>query len=111
MPMTEKKRRWNVANNAEYIKAMTQHLPFFTEEILSPAQQYNEYIMTRLRTQDGIDLDQLEIKFGTDKRESLLRSVKPFHLNHHLIMQESFIRLTREGMLFADGIASDLFIE
>ena len=41
------------------LKALKKILPFEKEELTS-TQKINEYIMTGLRTHDGIELDQLE---------------------------------------------------
>ncbi|HRD58979.1 MAG TPA: radical SAM family heme chaperone HemW, partial [Ferruginibacter sp.] len=48
-----KTRRWNVANNALYIQSIEKNILPQEEEILTPAQQMNEYIMIGLRTIEG----------------------------------------------------------
>ncbi|HAJ82714.1 MAG TPA: coproporphyrinogen III oxidase, partial [Zunongwangia profunda] len=53
-------RKWNIANNTLYIKAIERsELPLEVEE-LSITDRYNEYIMTRLRTYFGVDLVEVE---------------------------------------------------
>ena len=57
-------RSWNVANNAKYIKLLSNgELALETEE-LSLSDRYNEYIMTGLRTVFGVSLQKIEIDFG-----------------------------------------------
>jgi oxygen-independent coproporphyrinogen III oxidase len=102
-------RQWNVANNQQYILSIKQNVIPFEKEELTPVQQLNEYIMTSLRLMKGCDTNLVEEKFGLAKKQTLLREAERFlHLqwmkkeNEHLI-------LTKEGKLFADKIAGELF--
>ena len=103
-------RQWNISNNNTYIDSLkTNSLPF-EKEILTAAQQLNEYIMTSLRTIEGIDLRLVERKFGKKEKEQLLQSVKKYMENKKVVVSEAGnLVLTNEGKLLADGIASDLF--
>jgi len=104
------KRRWNIANNAKYIQLVTSNQPFYEEEILTPTQQMNECILTQIRTTEGIDLSLIEKKFGENWRIDLMQKSQPFFKAQTLInTADNRIVLTREGKLFADGIASELF--
>src|SRR6185503_6166511 len=49
-------REWNVANNAIYIDSIEKGRIPYEKETLSDTQQMNEYIMTSLRTMDGLNL-------------------------------------------------------
>ncbi|MFX6846211.1 hypothetical protein ABTH17_19190, partial [Acinetobacter baumannii] len=49
-------RKWNVSNNALYLKSIEQNTLPCEEEVLTPTQQLNENIMIQLRTMEGIDL-------------------------------------------------------
>ncbi len=98
-------RQWNVANNALYIQSLVKNeIPYELEQ-LSEKQKYNEYIMTSLRTQEGIDLN----KAG-ESTDLLLKAIEPYINKNWVIIENNSICLTREGKLFADGIAADLFI-
>jgi len=103
-------RQWNISNNNTYIDSLkTNSLPF-EKEILTAAQQLNEYIMTSLRTIEGIDLRLVERKFGKKEKEQLLQLVKKYMENKKVVVSETGnLILTNEGKLLADGIASDLF--
>ena len=104
-------RQWNIANNALYIQSLEKNeLPFEKEE-LSLVQQHNEYIMTALRTMEGIDLTVLRQRFGDSSREILLNKTKePAHKGLLQVIDEK-IQLTKQGRLFADGLAADFFSE
>ena len=103
-------RQWNVANNALYIQSLSKGLVPFDTEVLTTEQQLNEYIMTSLRTMEGISLQKVKQNFGKDKSEYLIKTAQP-HLNHlHLTLEDDYLKTTTEGKLLADGIAADLFV-
>ncbi|MBZ4188383.1 radical SAM family heme chaperone HemW [Niabella beijingensis] len=100
-------RRWNVANNQQYIRSIAAGIIPYEEEVLTPVQKQNEYIMTALRTAEGIMPDRFEGVI----REQLLKRAAQFREKGWLTPEEAVIRLTNEGKLFADGIAADLFTD
>ncbi|MCE7071144.1 radical SAM family heme chaperone HemW [Dyadobacter sp. CY327] len=104
-------REYNVSNNARYVEAIQKRIIPTTVETLSPADQTNEYLLTGLRTKWGVNKEKLELLSGGS-----------FALIHTADLQQmakkNWIRedadnwyLTDSGKLFADRIASDLFIE
>ena len=103
-------RQWNVANNAKYISGITTGTPSFEIEQLSETMRFNEYLMTGLRTQWGIDLSHIQQEFGIDLRQQEQTQLESFMQQGLLIEAENHIRLTESGLLRADRIASDLFI-
>ncbi|MGI8633872.1 MAG: radical SAM family heme chaperone HemW, partial [Segetibacter sp.] len=103
-------RQWNIANNALYIQSIAKGIVPAEEEILSEQQQLNEYIMTSLRTMEGLSLNKVLEDFGEDKFKTVLRTAHS-HLQHnHLTLENDHLITTTEGKLLADGIAADLFI-
>ena len=104
-------RQWNIANNALYISSLMNGLPATEIETLTPSQRLNEYIMTSLRTSEGMDLRFVSNNFGKQAMLDLEKQLNKFEKNGNLVRSGEIIRLTRNGKLFADGIASDLFFE
>src|ERR1035437_8679237 len=51
-------RRFNVRSNAHYTQAIENNKIFYEEEILTANDKYNEYILTRLRTAWGCDMQE-----------------------------------------------------
>ncbi len=104
-------RKWNVANNALYIQSIKNNLIPFEEEILIKTQKLNEYIMTSLRTIEGLDLNVVRDRFSQQESDRIENGTLAY-LNKGLMKKnkQCFI-LTDEGKLFADGIASDLFAD
>lgn len=102
-------RRWNVANNNVYIRSLQKNSIPFEEEKLTTAQQLNEYIMTSLRTAEGLSIDKAAGVFGQQAADEIVLSVKKYVNSNKVVLQNNHLVLTDEGKLFADGIAADLF--
>lgn len=112
------KRRWNVSNNAFYIQSIKKDIIPYEEEVLTEVQKLNEYIMTAIRTIEGIDLNYVKEFFGEEANQKLLLSSDKYVNSHqlqrsppHKQTNHFMLSLTREGKLFADGIAADLFVD
>lgn len=103
------RRRWNVANNAQYIQALTANTIPFEEELLTPTQQLNEYVMIALRTMEGIDLQRVATQFGMANRKRLEHQAGLYCQEGHAMLVDDRLRLTNTGKLLADGIAAELF--
>ncbi|HEY8959459.1 radical SAM family heme chaperone HemW [Chitinophaga sp.] len=103
-------RQWNIANNAQYIKSIAAGKVPFEIESLTTAMQFNEYIMTSLRTSAGCNLEWVAEKFGTDHTIHLLAHSEPYIRMGRIEKVGETLRLTKAGRLFADGIAGELFI-
>jgi oxygen-independent coproporphyrinogen-3 oxidase len=104
-----RERRWNIANNQLYISGTNESVPKRETEILTPTQQLNEYIMISLRTGEGMKLDDIAIKWGITAKDRLMIQLQKFVASGLVNFKNGNVRLTDEGMLRADGIASDLF--
>lgn len=104
-------RSWNIGNNALYIKAVNNFDTITESEILTNNQIVNEFIMIGLRTNNGISLDDLSILTTTTIFEQIIEKVKHFVSKGLMQLTDSHFYLTREGLIFADGIAADLFLD
>ncbi|PSR56671.1 coproporphyrinogen III oxidase [Adhaeribacter arboris] len=103
-------RQYNVASNSRYLTAITQNTIPATAEVLTPADQANEYLMTTLRTIWGCDLDKLKDKYGFDLEllhGDYLAKVIQKGLGQ---IKNHTLTLTNQGKLLADQITLDLFI-
>jgi oxygen-independent coproporphyrinogen-3 oxidase len=103
-------RRWNVANSMAYMNAINSGSLCFEEEILTEKQKFNEYVLTSLRTMKGCDLEVIEKRFGLSYCEYIEKALTKNMPSDKYNLTNNHIILTPEGMLFADGLASDLFI-
>jgi|SRR5690625_4654706 len=104
-------RQWNVSNNALYIESINKKEVPFEKETLSSEMQWDEYIMTGLRTIEGCDLEYISTRFGEGDKQWLLEKSQSFQEIGQLQITGHHIAVTRKGRLFADGIAAALFKE
>ncbi len=104
------KRSWNIAQNAGYIQAIERgHIPSEAEQ-LTPDQRRNEYVMTRLRTMEGINMAFLASSWGDASLQAIHTAAREHIARGHVLVRDNHLLLSREGKLFADRIAADLFV-
>ena len=102
-------RSWNVSNNRSYMKALKKGDAYFEQEVLTPINQFNELLLTGLRTKYGVQLTALEeICSLTDEFN---RTYLSFIDKGWVKKENALLTLTKEGKLMADHIASELFLE
>ena len=102
-------RQWNIANNALYISSLEKGIVPFESETLPLATQYNEYIMTSLRTIEGCSYEYLREKFGENAVNRTKKIAEVYTDKGQLVEQEDFLKATNQGKFFLDGIAADFF--
>ena len=98
-------RRWNVADVAQYCGLLeTGHVPH-DEEQLTLRDAHNEYLMTALRTTEGIKKSLVPLPFA----RRLSAKLQKFLVAGLLEETVTHYRPTAEGLLHADGMAAELF--
>jgi len=102
-------RQWNIANNAKYLKEINVEKIPAEVEVLSQTDRLNEYIMTSLRTMWGLDLDHLN-SIAAGAADEIKKDIEIFIEKEWLVQQDQKLFLTREGKLYADHIAAELFL-
>jgi len=103
-------RQWNIASNKQYIEKVNTNSSYFEIETLTNAQQYNEYVFTALRTMWGVDLNYISTQFGIEAQQYFEKQVINWIKQEKIKQQNNNLTLTEKGKLYADAIASDLFI-
>ena len=104
-------RRWNIANLFQYIDQIQRNDRFYESEELTQIQRYNEYVMVSLRTMWGTDLMKIRNDFGNETASRFSSLAASFIESGQMMEKNKVYFLTDEGKLFADGIASELFLE
>lgn len=93
-----------------YIEALERgELPAVREH-LSPAESYNDYTMLRLRTAGGIDLDEMEVRFGHEMRTKTEHTARQFLSSGLLTHDGNRLRLTRQGVFVSNMVMAEFMI-
>jgi oxygen-independent coproporphyrinogen-3 oxidase len=103
-------RRWsNVSDVDRYADLLRQRYPPATyRETLDQTALAQEYVLLRLRTDAGLDLNRLKTQYGVDLRSeksAVLARLREEDLIHD---NEQTVRLTLEGRLVADAVTRRL---
>lgn len=96
-------RRWNLSDLKGYVQAAGS-MPPHQSEVLTDDELYDETVMTRLRTSEGLSLDLLTAAY----RAYCMTQAEPHLRAGRLEQAGSTIRLTRQGIFTSNDIISDL---
>jgi len=77
-------------------------------EVLTEQDHFNEYLITRLRTQWGVDLDYIAERFGKKYRSYLLEVSQPYVKDQYAKRNGSVLILTDKGKFVSDSVFRDL---
>lgn len=102
-------RSWNVANNTKYIKAINQNTPYFEEELIDETTAFNEYILTRLRTIWGLDLEYIKNTFNPILLHHFEKELEAYKNSELITISKNKVTLTTKGIFVVDKITTDLF--
>lgn len=101
-------REWNISSLPVYLEGIAAKTPEIEIETLTTAEQYNDYIITRLRTMWGISYNDIQDFFGENYLIYCRKQAKTF-LNRGLLIEEmNNLYLSREGIFLSDGIMSEM---
>ncbi len=104
-------RRWNITSLEKYIEGVHDGSVYWESETLSATDHFNEYIMTRLRTKNGIDIDYLHSSESKDIMTKEFERLLDLHLSTgNLVEENGRLRLSRKGLYISDSVMSDLFL-
>lgn len=110
-------RCWNVASLPLYINKVEKgDLPIDDYEGLTLKEQYNDMVMVRLRTSEGISLSEVSNRFGYSVLTHLLSQAKPYMDLELLELTTDngnppnrHLRLSEDALYVCDMITADLF--
>ncbi len=103
-----KTRRWNVSSLREYLKAFESNSTYWETEILSEQDQYNDYVITSLRTQWGIKDIYLKETFSRKFYTHFQSEIEPFIRSGHVRKENGAFLLNTEGLFISDKIMEQL---
>lgn len=98
----ERVRRWNLADLKKYV--LEAGKPPYESETLSDDEIYNEYVMTRLRMPEGVDLTAL----SEENCAYFLRMAQPHVDANRLTINKNHASISRCGLFVSNDIICDL---
>ena len=101
-------RQWNVSSLDEYIEGMKEGKLKFEIEELDLYTKYNDFVITRIRTNWGMPPSLLRTHYGETLHAYCLRMSQPYIEQGLLEIKDNILRLTPKGIFVSDGIMSDL---
>lgn len=101
-------REWNIANVKEYIKGIENGNRAYEIEHLSEEERYNDTILTRLRTADGIPLEWMKEKFSSKLNDYMQKAASRQISYGNLKEENDRLSLTEKGIFISDAVIREL---
>lgn len=103
-------RYHNPADTEAYIASLSKGGLAAEEEKLSLEDNYNEYLMTRLRTIWGLDMREIRLHFGEGLAGHLEKGCHKWIESGHMRLNGDHLKMNRKGFFLSDGIIASLFV-
>ena len=104
-------RSWNTPDLSKYCNSISQGVIPGESESLSFAERYHEFVMLRLRTSQGININQLREKFGKDRSDDFTAQAEYWIERQKMEFLNEVYCLSEPGLIYADGIAASFFTD
>ena len=101
-------REWNIADIKAYIEGMESGCRNYEIENLTEEESYNDTILTRLRTADGIPLQWMKEKFNDKLNSYMLRAAEKEIALGNLKEENGHLSLTEKGIFISDAVIREL---
>lgn len=101
-------RQWNIADINKYIDGVEKGNLDCEVETLSENDRYNDAVLTRLRTADGMPLEWVKENFSNKYVEYLLKNSVRHINNGTMQLHDDKLIITRKGIFISDTIIRDL---
>ena len=105
-----KSRQWNVAHLSKYIESVNSGVIPMEREELDSDTTFNDIVTTALRTSEGINLNAMEQRLGTEYKDAVIAASTKHIRNGLMEISDNHLRLTSKGIFISDSIMSDLMI-
>ena len=99
-----RERHWNVSSVEAYLAGAAAET-----ETLTDRDRFNEYVMTRLRTAEGIGLAETEALFGPERTARMQRGAAPWIRAGALVVSGGRMAVPAARMLVSDAVIEALF--
>lgn len=103
-------RQWNVSHLPKYLKAISENRLDTEIEALSVTEKYNDYILTALRTSDGIDFQYISNRFGMRFTEFAKEVAAKQQKDGNVEIIGEKCHLTEKGIFISDSIFTEFIV-
>ena len=105
-------RSSGIADIESYMTGISRGVPDMIIEHLTDSEKYNEAVMTGLRTSEGININDIEKKFGTTAREYCIEAATEHIRSGNLLFndEEGTLRLSHDGIMISNVVMSDMMM-
>lgn len=101
-------REWNIADIKEYIKGIENGERNYEIEHLTEEERYNDTILTRLRTADGIPLEWMKKRFSARLNAYMQCAAGKEIALGNLKEENGHLSLTQKGIFISDAVIREL---
>lgn len=101
-------REWNIADIKAYIEGIENGNRNSETEHLTEEERYNDAILTRLRTSDGLPLAWIRDKFSDKLNAYMLRAAEKEVALGNLKKENGHLSLTEKGIFISDAVIREL---
>ena len=103
-------RSYDPSDVTLYCRQLLRSTPFLsrTYERITPEMALEEYVLTRLRTCEGLSLSEMECLFASGVREKVLQRAQPYIASGDLLLEGDRLHLSLHGIDISDAIILDL---
>ena len=102
-------RGWNVSDINKYIKGINNREPVFEIEELTLQERYNDTVLTRLRTADGLPTEWVKERFGDTLYNYMMRAArKEIAAGNLQSTADGQLTLTEKGIFVSDAVMREL---
>lgn len=103
-----KERSYNIADVKKYVMEISSGATVKEVDETQPWEQYNEDIMIGLRTMWGVDLSEIDKRYGKNVADKFKKTAEKYLLAKDMKRSENNYSLTEKGVMIADLIIRDL---
>ena len=104
----KKYRYWNINKNKKYIDLINKNMICFEKEKLTLKQKINEYIITRIRTNKGINNIEINKKYNVDFFEKKEPEIDMLLKRNLVSRKKQTLNLTDNGKKISDHITEKI---
>jgi oxygen-independent coproporphyrinogen-3 oxidase len=102
-------RQWNISDSRKYCCNIDLQKPFYEIEYLTDNDKYNEYLITGLRTSDGVSKVFISEYFDEKISNHFLKEIEKLLIDDLVYLVSDSVILTRKGLFISDYILRMLY--